>query len=221
VARGQSGGSGLSRRALLGALRHGAVGLAVLGASGLVLRSGVAATPAAGPELPPGVAPTASQGEGPFHSAGAPFRAKLSPPLAQGTVLVVRGRVWGEDTRRPLAGAVLDLWHADDEGRYDGEGFANRARLQADETGAYEVETIHPGVYGAGPGQYRPSHIHYRISQPGYRTLTTQLFFAGDPHLKGDSFVASSLVIALERVQVGSAAYERGTFDVVLARQPA
>ena len=216
MARGRAGGSGLSRRALLGALRHGAVGLAALGASGLVLRPGVAATPDAGLELPLGQAPTASQGEGPFYSAGAPFRAKLSPPLAQGTVLVVRGRVWGEDTRRPLAGAVLDLWHADQAGRYDEAGFANRARIAADETGAYEVETIHPGVYGG-----RPSHIHYRISQPGYRTLTTQLFFAGDPHLKGDSFATRSLVVELERVQVGSAAYERGTFDVVLARYPA
>jgi len=215
----------LSRRALLrAALRtagHGAVGLAALGASGLVLRPGVAATPASGTELAPGRESTESSAEGPFYSAGAPFRAKLSPPLATGTVLVVSGRVWGEDTRRPLAGAVLDLWQADHSGQYDNAGFLYRARLHTDDTGSYEVETVHPGIYGAGPGQFRPSHIHYRISQPGYRTLTTQLYFAGDPHLKGDSLVRSSLVIELQSLQVGAGSYERGAFDIVLARHPA
>jgi protocatechuate 3,4-dioxygenase beta subunit len=207
----------LSRRALLGT----AIALGAAGPTGLILRPGVAATPASGPELPPGREPTARSAEGPFYSASAPFRAKLTPPLAAGVVLLVGGRVWGEDTRRPLAGALLDLWQADHEGRYDNEGFEHRARLVADETGAYEVETIHPGVYGAGPGQYRPSHIHYRIAHPGYRTLTTQLYFAGDPHLAGDPLVHDSLVIRLERVQASRGAYERGTFDIVLRRHPA
>jgi len=216
VARGKP----LTRRALFRALQKSAVGLAALGATGLVLRPGAAATPDTGRELPPGRPATAASIEGPFYSAGAPFRAKLSPPLAPGTVLVVSGRVWAEDTRRPLAGAVLDLWQADDAGQYDLGGFAFRGRLHSDETGSYEVETLHPGVYGSGPGQYRPSHIHYRISHPGYRTLTTQLYFSGDPHLDGDPLVHRSLVIDLERVRVGSSSYERGVFDVVLARHP-
>ena len=49
---------------------------------------------------------------------GAPYRAKVTPPLAEGTVLLVSGRVWGADTRKPLAGAVLDVWQADAHGRY-------------------------------------------------------------------------------------------------------
>src|SRR5262245_30242334 len=39
---------------------------------------------------------------GPYYRSGAPFRAKITPPLEQGKTLVVRGRVWGLDTRRPL-----------------------------------------------------------------------------------------------------------------------
>src|SRR5262245_36511394 len=38
---------------------------------------------------------------GPYHRTGAPYRAKITPPLEPGDTLVVRGRVWGLDTRRP------------------------------------------------------------------------------------------------------------------------
>ena len=54
---------------------------------------------------------------GPFYRRGAPFRAKITPPLEPGTVLLVRGRVWGADTRKPLVNAVLDVWQANAKGR--------------------------------------------------------------------------------------------------------
>ncbi|MGE3803413.1 MAG: twin-arginine translocation signal domain-containing protein, partial [Gemmataceae bacterium] len=47
---------------------------------------------------------------GPFHRAGAPFRAKIGQPFEPGTVLVVKGRVWGHDTKKPLAFATIDIW---------------------------------------------------------------------------------------------------------------
>ncbi|HEY7545216.1 MAG TPA: hypothetical protein VID27_10055, partial [Blastocatellia bacterium] len=47
---------------------------------------------------------------GPFYKSGSPFRGKLSAMGEPGTPFVLTGRVWAFDTRRPLAGAVLDFW---------------------------------------------------------------------------------------------------------------
>jgi catechol 1,2-dioxygenase len=30
---------------------------------------------------------------------------------------------------------------------------------------------------------FRPAHIHIKVSYPGFETLTTQLYFEGDPYL--------------------------------------
>ena len=224
-------------------LRRGSIGLAAAGAAGLTLRAGAGPTPEAGdlreyerfldadglPRIEPTgeFEPTARNPEGPFYTRGAPFRAKVSPPLAEGDALVVAGRVWSHETRKPLPGAVLDVWHADHQGRYDNDDephargpgtFQNRARLIADETGYYEYETIHPGQYSLGRG-VRPSHVHYIIRAAGHRPLTTQLYFAGDPHLDGDGLVHPSLIIQTQRAESNGGTYERGAFDIVLAAE--
>jgi len=221
-------------------------GLAVLGVGGLVLRADAQPTPqtgeageytrflsaqrtpapAAAPAKADKWAPTEDCILGPFYRKGAPFRAKITPPLEAGVVLLISGRVWGYDTRKPLAGATLDIWQANATGRYDNDDprnppkkdvFRNRARLLTDEAGYYEYETVHPGAYKIGPDAWRPSHIHYAISHPGYKTLITQLFFQGDPHNKTDEFIKESLIIALRTEKVGAQSYEAGVFDIVLA----
>ena len=120
----------------------------------------------------------------------------------------------------------MDIWQANAEGRYDNDDpdkppkkdvFLNRARMIADEAGYYEFETVHPGAYKIGPDAWRPSHIHYWISHPGYAPLVTQLFFKGDPHNKTDAFIKESLIIELETRKVGMAKLEVGQFDIVLA----
>src|SRR5437899_458478 len=159
-----------------------AAGLAALGVGGLVLRADAGPTPEAGDPGEYGrvvradrLALRAQKADkadkdkwaatedcilGPYHRPGAPFRAKVTPPLEAGVVLLVKGRVWGLDTRKPLAGAVLDVWQANAKGRYDNDDprnppkkdvFVNRARLIADENGYYEYETVHPGAYKIGP----------------------------------------------------------------------
>lgn len=164
---------------------------------------------------------------GPFHRAGAPFRAKITPPLEPGTVLLISGRVYAHDTRRPLANAVLDIWQANAQGRYDNDDpqrqpaagvFLNRARLVTDETGYYEFETIKPAPYRIGANTWRPSHIHYMVRHPGYRQLVTQLYFRGDEHQRTDDFIRESLIIALGERRNGQNTYKTGTFDIVLAR---
>jgi catechol 1,2-dioxygenase len=218
-----------------------AAGLAAVGAGGLVLRAGAQPTPEAGdlaeyakvlwardksmPAAPARLVATEDCILGPYHRQGAPYRAKVTPPLEPGVVLLISGRVWAIDKRKPLPAARLDIWQANARGRYDNDDprnpprkdlFVNRARVVTDETGAYEFETIHPGPYQIGANEWRPSHIHYLVAAPGYRPLVTQLFFKGDPHNKTDAFIKDSLIIELGKRKIGDATIEVGTFDVVL-----
>ena len=214
-------------------LRHGAVGLAAM-AGTLLLREDARATPSDGSSVPQAIAEslpedskaTASNIEGPFYRKSAPFRGKVTPPLEPGKVLLISGRVWGLDTRKPLAGATLDIWQANDKGRYDNDDprnppksdvFVNRTRVITDEQGRYEFETIHPGSYLNGK-QYRPPHIHYRVAADKYRTLITQLYFKGDKYQDVDPFIKDSLIIPLAEQTNGDQKYRSGTFDIVLAK---
>ncbi len=225
--------SELSRRAFL---RNGPLGLAVAGGV-LTLPSGMGPTAASGDETealqvvadqPPAVRrPTEDNILGPFHRPGAPYRAKVTPPLEPGKVLVISGRVWGHDTRKPLAGAVLDIWQANAQGRYDNDDpknppakgvYKNRTRVITDPGGYYEFETIHPGQYQIGANQWRPSHIHYLAQHAGYKQLVTQLYFRGDPYNKTDRFIKPSLIIDLEDVKVSGGRFQTGRFDIVLAK---
>lgn len=190
-----------------------------------------AGQPPAGQPMPP-VQPwrvTEDNILGPYHRASAPFRGKVTPPLAAGTVLLISGRVFGHDTRRPLVNAIIDIWQADMNGRYDNDDprnppaanvFLNRCRLITDDSGSYEYESIHPGAYQVGANAWRPPHIHYLVRHPGYRQLVTQLYFRGDPHQREDQFIRPSLVIDLAERRVGNATYKAGTFPIVLAPMP-
>lgn len=223
-------------------LRAGTWGLAAAGAATLVLRAGAAPTEATGDDEPgeqsaaPFEIPAAKQPStlpptednilGPYHRRGAPFRAKITPPLEPGETLVVRGRVWGYDTKKPLAGAVLDIWQANAAGRYDNDDpsappkpgvYVNRARLVTDETGYYEYETIKPGRYQVGQGQWRPAHIHYRVTADRYVPLVTQLYFKGDPFNDKDQFIKPSLIIDPQPVKLAGGTLLLGDFDIVLA----
>jgi protocatechuate 3,4-dioxygenase beta subunit len=218
-------------------------GLATAGVGGLTLRAGAFPTLATEdvhdyqtylddkgiPQVQPAEKwePTGKDVLGPYFVAGAPFRGKVTAPLVPGETLVMRGRVWGYDTKKPLAQAVLDVWQADHEGNYDmddpanppaWEKFRNRIRLVTDEMGYYEYETIKPAAYGVGRGT-RPSHIHYMVQAPGYKKLVTQVYFKGDPHLKSDASASrSNLIIQPEVIATDGGKYLRGTFDIVLAQ---
>lgn len=158
---------------------------------------------------------------GPYYRAGAPQRADLVDARMPGTRLAVSGRVFsfGDECTVALGGALLDVWQANDEGRYDDSAgavrpdpFVLRGRLYTDASGSYEFRTIVPGRYLNG-AQYRPAHIHVQLSAPGHRTLTTQLYFAGDPFNDVDSFIRRSLIMTLSDAPDGS---KRARFDFVL-----
>ncbi len=153
---------------------------------------------------------------GPFYKENAPFDADLAALLA-GELLLISGTVFGCDCVTPLPGAIVDVWQADDAGAYDNAGFTLRGKIQADAQGRYSFLTVRPGWYLNG-AQYRPAHIHYKVSHEDGVALTTQLYFEGDPYIPIDPFVKESLVIPLSPGDVGGGAQGMlGTFDVVLA----
>jgi protocatechuate 3,4-dioxygenase beta subunit len=151
---------------------------------------------------------TAENPEGPFFIADAPLTNTLRTNM-DGEGLRVSGVVSGGANCTPLAGAMLDVWHASPAGDYDmSDGFYYRARVQADAAGQYAFETLVPGNYGS-----RPAHIHMRISAPGHSPLITQLYFEGDPANATDRLVIPSLIIPLDE-QSGSYS---GVFNITLA----
>ena len=149
----------------------------------------------------------AQVGMGPNHKPGAPFRAKLSPPLADGTVLLVRGHVRDKATGNGVDGAVLDAWQADATGQYHLDDFDYRARVITDESGYFEIETIVPSNYGP------PPHIHMIVTAPGYSQLVTEMLFRDREHPTNENPELTPKLV--ERKQ-GAKTYFESTFDVTL-----
>jgi protocatechuate 3,4-dioxygenase beta subunit len=128
--------------------------------------------------------------------------------------LEMRGRVT-DSQDRPIANALVEVWQTAPNQLYDvqdedqPEGHL-RGSFRTDADGAYRFRTIMPVSYpipNDGPaGQlldamgrhpFRPAHIHFMISAPGYRTLVTHLFLDGDKYLGSDAVfgVKSSLIV--------------------------
>lgn len=149
--------------------------------------------------------------EGPFFLPDAPVRRSLRTPEDAGPTISFSGRI-RTSACGPARNAVLEIWHADEEGGYDLRGFRHRATLRADARGRYAFDTIEPGRYLNGP-RYRPAHVHVKVHADGVETLTTQLYFHGDPHNDSDPWIRDSLIVRPRRDRQGQLA---ATFDFVL-----
>jgi catechol 1,2-dioxygenase len=168
--------------------------------------------------------------EGPLYVAGAPL-AKREVRLDEGErprgeVLVMEGRVLATDGR-PVAGAIVDVWHANEHGRYphfdpEQPEYALRRRIETDAQGRYRFRSFLPPGYAIPPdgptselfaalGRHgnRPAHIHFLVAAPGLRTLTTQVNIPGDTFIDDDFAFATrdGLVVDLER-NTAPAGYE-------------
>ena len=150
--------------------------------------------------------PTPSQSEGPFFTPDSPERGSLLEPGVEGTRLVVAGAVLAADCT-PVAGALLDFWHADANGEYDNGGYRLRGHQFADDNGRYRLETILPGPYTG-----RTRHIHVKVQVPDQPALTTQLYFPGETSNAGDGLFDPALLMDVRRAGAGRTA----TYDFVL-----
>jgi hydroxyquinol 1,2-dioxygenase len=178
--------------------------------------------------------------EGPLYVAEPPWRAD-GEPLGiddDGDKLVVSGHV-RDERGAPIAGAVVDAWQAASNGLYDIQDPQQprgnfRGRYITDAQGRYAIETIVPPGYRVpddGPSgellrrlgrhPWRAGHIHFKLSAPAHRPLTTQLFVDRDPHLASDTtFAVRSGLLQLQTLGADpsqASAYE-SRFDFVLAR---
>lgn len=159
---------------------------------------------------------------GPFYRRNAPNDPVLRHGSDPGLPLDLKGRVLDPDGN-PLAGASIELWHANHAGHYDVDGNRFRAKLTAGPDGSYRVSTVMPGHYPSRVCQ----HIHFLVEAEGHQTLVTQLYFASDPVFDGDpaaNYVREPLLgnpalirpVALK--ESGAETVAQCTFDVVLAR---
>jgi protocatechuate 3,4-dioxygenase beta subunit len=150
---------------------------------------------------------TPPQTAGPFFKPRSPRRASLLEPGMDGARIVVTGTVLSTACR-PLPGALLDFWQADDRGAYDNAGYRLRGHQFADERGRYRLESIVPGAYSG-----RTRHFHVRVQAPNQPVLTTPLYFPDEPANRGDFLYRPELVLAVRTDAGGKAA----AFDFVLA----
>jgi len=141
---------------------------------------------------------TPRQTEGPFFRPSSPQRITLIE--GNGPRLTVAGRVLGRDCK-PIKGALLDFWHADEHGDYDNRGFRFRGHQFSDADGRWRLETIVPAVY---PGRTR--HIHVKVQRPGGRVLTTQLYFPNEAANARDSLFQDELVMRVAKA--GEASFD-------------
>lgn len=223
-------------------LQQSGIGLATIGASGLLLRGDAQPTQQVSRDqsertliqmapIKNEVVPSNLELKkitplpyGPFYRTGAPFRGKLSLPGEPGTQFVLSGRVWAFDTKRTLPGAVLDFWHVDMNEKYSNgtTDFRNRGRLISSETGYYELESIRPIPYRpnpqGAPDFWRCAHFHLVTVCPGYKPLITEIHFQGDPK-KSDPMYRVENAIAVEEKKVNGITFQTGVFDVVLERE--
>ena len=117
---------------------------------------------------------------GPFYTEGAPFKQRLGEGV-EGELLIITGKVM--DRRcQPIQDTILDVWQANSTGEYDNEGFTLRGKVKTNNDGNYVIDTIVPKAYAQGD-LTRPAHIHLKVGAPNQPTLTTQLYFEGDPYL--------------------------------------
>jgi catechol 1,2-dioxygenase len=131
--------------------------------------------------------------------------------------LVMSGRVTDPEGQ-PVADALVEVWQTAPNQLYDVQDTDQpqghlRASFRTDMAGTYRFRTIMPVSYpipddgpagqllaAMGRHPFRPAHIHFMISAPGYRTLVTHLFFEGDEFLESDAVfgVKPSLVVRPE-----------------------
>lgn len=149
---------------------------------------------------------TAYSNLGPFYIAGAPWLDVGGDMIGdnEGDQIVFHGQVLAAETRKPVPGAVLDLWQTAANGLYSNQDpkqpdYNLRRRIRTDENGGYAFTTVRPAPYtvpedgpvgdmlrATGRRPWRPAHYHFSISAEGFRSVVTEIFHHDDPYIDED-----------------------------------
>ena len=168
---------------------------------------------------------TPAQTEGPYYPRRKPSDTDAdltrvgNGPAARGEVMRLDARIV-DTAGQPIAGARVEIWQVDHQGIYlhpddprvrqRDAAFQGYGEARSDADGRVRFTTIKPPAY-----EGRPAHIHAMITPPGGATLTTQLYFAGDPLLARDGIVRR-LGAALERVTLRPAPGADGRIEAAI-----
>ncbi len=146
--------------------------------------------------------------EGPYYVPNAPeLPWKTEMPMREqdkaAESLIFKGQVTDVEGKG-LGGATVELWHADAEGLYAqfAPGIPEwnlRGTIRTNENGEFEITTLFPAPYqipadgptgwfidSYGGHPWRPAHLHLMVKHPGYREITTQLYFEGGEWVEND-----------------------------------
>lgn len=175
---------------------------------------------------------------GPFHVAGAPER-EMGDTISldgKGETCLFEGRVLDLDGN-PIDGARIDVWCDNADGFYSVQQpdeqpkWNNRGIFTTGSDGHYNFRGIKPVSYpipddgpvgkmlaALGRHPYRPAHMHFLITAPGFDTIVTHTFVDGDPYLDSDAVfgVKESLIADFKPGDVDTE--WRCDFDIVMAR---
>jgi catechol 1,2-dioxygenase len=180
--------------------------------------------------------------EGPYYVPGAPqFVGEATLPMREnepGTPMFFQGQVRSV-TGKPLPGAQVEIWHADDAGLYSqfAPGIPEwnlRGAVATDLGGNFKIRTIKPAPYqiptdghtgkliaAAGWHAWRPAHMHLKVTAQGHLPITTQLYFPGDAHLEDDIASAVKPELILDPKPADDGKGIEVTYDFVLDPAPA
>ena len=142
-----------------------------------------------------------------------PFWRMDSPPTKNGDT-IVRSPTPGEElfvdawfkdkAGKPIAGAEVDIWHSSTEGFYENQDPVQadmnlRGKFITDKDGHINFRSIKPAGYpipidgpvgellrAAGRHNMRPSHLHFLVYKPGFKTLVSQIYDPNDKNLETD-----------------------------------
>ncbi|MFB7090310.1 catechol 1,2-dioxygenase [Streptomyces sp. NPDC056296] len=175
--------------------------------------------------------------EGPYYIPDAPRRpAEATLPMREneaGVPLLFQGQVRAVDGT-PLAGATVEIWHADADGFYSqfAPGLPEwnlRGTVVADDQGNFKIHTVEPAPYqiptdgscgrlirSAGWHAWRPAHLHLKVSAAGHQLVTTQLYFKGGSHVADDIASAVKHELILDPTPGADGNSREVTYDFVL-----
>ena len=146
---------------------------------------------------------TASQTVGPYFRIGLSYldSPAVCTEAAPGEHISITGQVFDADGN-PVTDGQLEIWQADDQGRFAGfdatergavsEGFVGFARVPLDERGAYKFRTVIPGSVPTLDGTGQAPHIVVMLSMRGLlKHLYTRIYFDANPLNDQDPILAA------------------------------
>jgi protocatechuate 3,4-dioxygenase alpha subunit len=165
---------------------------------------------------------TPSQTIGPFFAYALTPRAYGGPELAteqiagdgvEGERIRIEGVVYDGDGV-PVGDAMLEIWQADAQGRFNAAGnagFTGFGRAEVTAEGAFHFDTIRPGAVAGPDGSLQAPHLSVSVFARGILVrLATRIYFSDEPANAEDPVLA--LVPAERRATLIAKRDDRGVF---------